>query len=155
MLFFQLFSHGTIGCIFSHVRPFYERAVSDLGPQRSMHTPIQVAHSSFIQGSHMTKNTASDHILQIIKFEKSNFYVVPSFILTRVKLGHFKACPSFVNYSFIQTFWLDCLISTAIVWTQILCPSFQQEKKERKDFMIQEILGTRVVLTMFHFLHNL
>jgi hypothetical protein len=38
------------GCIFSCVRPFYERAVSDLGPSRSM-----VAHSSFIEGLHTKK----------------------------------------------------------------------------------------------------
>ncbi len=47
------------GCIFSRVRPFYEWAVSDLGPKRSMHRPVKVAHSSFIEGLHMTKNTAS------------------------------------------------------------------------------------------------
>jgi hypothetical protein len=47
------------GCIFSHVRPFYEQAVSD--PDRSMHRSLWalVAHNSFIEGSHMTKNTAS------------------------------------------------------------------------------------------------
>jgi hypothetical protein len=41
------------------VRPFYERAVSDQYPQRSMHRTVYVAHSSFIEGSYMTKNTAS------------------------------------------------------------------------------------------------
>ncbi len=47
------------GSIFSHVRPFFERAVSDL--DRSMHISlwISVTPSSFIEGSHMTKNTAS------------------------------------------------------------------------------------------------
>jgi hypothetical protein len=47
------------GRIFSHVRPFYERAVSDLG--RPMHRSlwVYVAHSSFIEVSHTTKNTAS------------------------------------------------------------------------------------------------
>ncbi len=47
------------GRIFSCVRPFYERAVSDL--DRSMHRSlwVQVAHSSFIEGSLTTKNTAS------------------------------------------------------------------------------------------------
>ncbi len=49
----------TRGRIFSHVSPFYERAVSDLDPQRSMLRPGQVAHSSFIEGSHTTKNMAS------------------------------------------------------------------------------------------------
>ncbi len=47
------------GHIFSHVRPFCERAVSDLGPQRSLNRPVQVAHSSFTEGSHTAKNTAS------------------------------------------------------------------------------------------------
>jgi hypothetical protein len=47
------------GRIFSHVWPFYEWAVSDL--DRSMHRSlwVYVAHSSLIEGSHMTKNTAS------------------------------------------------------------------------------------------------
>jgi hypothetical protein len=47
------------GRIFSHVRPFYEWAVSDL--DRYMHRSlwVLVTHSSFIERSHMTKNTAS------------------------------------------------------------------------------------------------
>jgi hypothetical protein len=47
------------GRIFSRVRPFYEQAVSDL--EWSMHRSlwVQVTHSSFIEGSHTTKNTAS------------------------------------------------------------------------------------------------
>jgi hypothetical protein len=50
----------TRGRDFSHVRPFYEQAVSNL--DRSMHKSLWVldAHSSFIEGSHMTKNMASD-----------------------------------------------------------------------------------------------
>jgi hypothetical protein len=42
------------------VRPFYEQAVSDL--DRSMHISlwVKVAHNSFIEGSHMTKNMASE-----------------------------------------------------------------------------------------------
>jgi len=45
----------TRGRILSRVRPFYERAVSDL--DRSMHRSlwVYVAHSSFIEGSHTTK----------------------------------------------------------------------------------------------------
>jgi hypothetical protein len=41
------------------VRPFYERAMSDLN--RSIHRSfgVQAANSSFIEGSHMTKNMAS------------------------------------------------------------------------------------------------
>jgi hypothetical protein len=48
------------GHIFSHVRPFYEQAVSNL--DKSMHRSlwVWVTHSSFIEGSHMTKNTATD-----------------------------------------------------------------------------------------------
>ena len=48
------------GQIFSHVRPFYERAVSNL--DRSMHRSlwVYVAHSLFIEGLHMTKNMASE-----------------------------------------------------------------------------------------------
>jgi hypothetical protein len=46
-------------CIFSHEQPFYERAVSDLDPWRYMHRPVKVAHSSVIEWSHTTKNTAS------------------------------------------------------------------------------------------------
>jgi hypothetical protein len=49
----------TRGHIFSRVWPFYEWAVSNL--DRSMHRSlwVLVAHSLFIEGSHMTKNTAS------------------------------------------------------------------------------------------------
>jgi hypothetical protein len=47
------------GRIFSCVWPFYERAVSDLDPKRSIHRPVQVAHRLFIEGSHTTKNMAS------------------------------------------------------------------------------------------------
>ncbi len=64
------------GRIFSHVRPLYEWAVSDL--DRSMHRSlwVLVAHSSFIEGCHMTKNTASGlygsvrvcHIFKFVKF---------------------------------------------------------------------------------------
>ncbi len=47
------------GYIFSRVRPFYERAVSDL--DKSMHRYLWawVTHGSFIEGLHMTKNTAT------------------------------------------------------------------------------------------------
>jgi hypothetical protein len=46
-------------CIFHREWPFYERAVSDL--ERYMHRSlwVKVAQSSFIEGSHTTKNTAS------------------------------------------------------------------------------------------------
>jgi hypothetical protein len=64
-LFYQNFSdfYLTIslsrGSIFSHVRPFYVQAVSDL--DRSMHRSlwVYVAHNSFIEGSHRIKNMAS------------------------------------------------------------------------------------------------
>ncbi len=47
--------------IFSCVRPSYEQAVSDL--DRSMHISlwVWVARSSFIEGSHTTKDMASGH----------------------------------------------------------------------------------------------
>ncbi len=45
------------GRIFSGVRPFYEQVVSDLGRSRHRSLWVQVTHSSFIEGSHMTKNT--------------------------------------------------------------------------------------------------
>ncbi len=50
------------GRIFSCVRPFYEQAVSNI--DRSFHRSLWVseAHRSFIEGSHMTKNTASENI---------------------------------------------------------------------------------------------
>ncbi len=46
------------GHIFSHVQPFYEQGVSNL--DRSMHISlwVKVTHSSFIEGSHMTKYSA-------------------------------------------------------------------------------------------------
>ncbi len=57
----QVAKKSTRGHIFSHVRPFYEQAVSYLG--RSIHRSlwVQVAHSSFIEGLLMTKNTALVH----------------------------------------------------------------------------------------------
>ncbi len=48
--------------VFSRVRSFYEQAVSNLDPYRSIHRPVQVTHSWFIEGSHTTKNTASENI---------------------------------------------------------------------------------------------
>jgi hypothetical protein len=33
----------------------------DIDPWRSMHKPVLVAHSSFIEGSHMTKNKATGY----------------------------------------------------------------------------------------------
>ncbi len=62
-------NNSSRGHIFSCVRPFCERAVSDLDPQRYIHRPVQVAHSSFIGGSHTTKNTDSDHLA----LEKKSF----------------------------------------------------------------------------------
>ncbi len=53
------------------MQPFCEWAVSDLDPQRSMHRPIKVAHSSFVEESHMTKNTASDYIFSNEKINVS------------------------------------------------------------------------------------
>jgi hypothetical protein len=52
---------GIRGCIFSCVQPFYGRVVSNL--DRSVHRSlwVLVAHSSFIEGSLTTKNTASGH----------------------------------------------------------------------------------------------
>jgi hypothetical protein len=48
--------------IYSCARPFYERAVSNR--DRSTHRSlwVYVTYSSFIEGSHMTKNVASDLI---------------------------------------------------------------------------------------------
>ncbi len=59
IFFWKTNSEFSWGRIFSRVRPAYERAVSDL--DRSMHISlwVWVAHSLFIEGSHMTKNTAS------------------------------------------------------------------------------------------------
>jgi hypothetical protein len=52
----------TRGRIFSSAQPFYEWTVSDL--DRSMHRSLWVlfSHSSFIEGLHTTKNTASVHL---------------------------------------------------------------------------------------------
>ncbi len=55
----------TRGRIFSRVRPFYERVMSNLDMSTHISLWVLVAHSSFIEGAHMTKNTASG-------FEPSN-----------------------------------------------------------------------------------
>ncbi len=59
---FKLF----INRILSHVRPFYEQAVSGL--DRLMHRSlwVLVAHNSFMEGSHTTKNTVSDHLCTLV-----------------------------------------------------------------------------------------
>jgi hypothetical protein len=51
--------HLSKSCIFSHVQPFYERAVSNWNRSMNKSLWASVAHSSFMEGSHMTKNTAS------------------------------------------------------------------------------------------------
>jgi hypothetical protein len=47
------------GHIFSYVQPFCKRAVSDLDRSMNRSIWVYVGHNSFIEGSHMTKNTAS------------------------------------------------------------------------------------------------
>ncbi len=44
------------GHIFSHVRPFYEWAVSNLDRSMRRSLWVLITHSSFIEGSHTTKN---------------------------------------------------------------------------------------------------
>ncbi len=62
----------TRGHIFSNVRPFSERAVSD--PDRPMHRSlwVLVAHSLVIEGSHMTKSWLAN--IYLLKFP---FYSLP------------------------------------------------------------------------------
>ncbi len=47
---------------FSRVRPFYEWAMSKLDRYMHRYLWVEVAHSSFIEGSHTTKNTAFGHL---------------------------------------------------------------------------------------------
>ncbi len=49
---------GPRGHIFSRVWPSYEQAVSDLDRSMNISLWVQVAHNSFTEGSHTTKNTA-------------------------------------------------------------------------------------------------
>ncbi len=59
--FISLFSeteNAARGRIFSHVRPFYERAVSDLDRAMNRSLWVLVTHSSFIEGLLTTKNAA-------------------------------------------------------------------------------------------------
>ncbi len=76
-------SHLIRGRIFSHVRPLYERAVSDLDPLRSLHRPAQAAHNLFIEGSYMTKNTATGHLalvqLSPEKIGNKNIFLIQFF----------------------------------------------------------------------------
>ncbi len=48
--------------------------MSDLDPLRSMHRPVKVAHSLFIEGSHTTKNTASGVV--IVTYDCQNIFIV-------------------------------------------------------------------------------
>jgi hypothetical protein len=41
-----------------------------------MHRPVKVAHSSFIEGSHMTKNTASAYMPRTTLTKKRNFNMI-------------------------------------------------------------------------------
>jgi hypothetical protein len=74
------------GRIFSHVRPFYEQAVSDLDPQRSMHRPALVAHSSCIERSHMTKNTTRGKLAKL-NYLQTTFYFNIEVFLKMVSSG--------------------------------------------------------------------
>ncbi len=53
-------NRGRIFSLFSHVRPFYEQAVSNLDRSMYISLWVKAAHISFIEGSHATKNMASD-----------------------------------------------------------------------------------------------
>ncbi len=53
------YPQSTRGRIFSCVQPFYEQAVSDLDSSVHRVLWVQVAHSLFIEGSHMIKNMVS------------------------------------------------------------------------------------------------
>jgi hypothetical protein len=67
------------------VRPFHEQAVSNLDPQRSMHRPVWVTHSSFTVGSHTTENTASGYdVDQLCIFAPTKRYLPSS--LKRLRL---------------------------------------------------------------------
>ncbi len=57
VVIFPVFNYriGSSDSIFSHVRPFYERALSNVDRSIQISLWVSVAHSSFIEGSHMTK----------------------------------------------------------------------------------------------------
>jgi hypothetical protein len=84
------------GRIFSLVRTFYEWAVSDL--DKSMHIPqwVKVAHSSFIEASHTTKNTASARGKCTTRCSKNKFQskFAPLFFS---KLQHFRLMKTNIN----------------------------------------------------------
>jgi len=50
---------GSRAHIFSCVRPFYKRAMSDLDRSMNRSLWVKVAHNSFIEGLHTTKNMGS------------------------------------------------------------------------------------------------
>ncbi len=66
----------TLGRIFSHVRPFYEPAVSNLDKSMHISVWVQVTHSSFIEGSHMTKNMAFWVFLQLGQSERKKCFLM-------------------------------------------------------------------------------
>ncbi len=97
-----IFDNGTSARIFSCVRPVYEWAVSDL--DRPMHWSLWalVAHSSYTEGSHTTKNTASEFI-GWVKCQ------IGYCCYKRVWIPHsliFKSCisPKFAKFACKQTF---------------------------------------------------
>jgi hypothetical protein len=63
--------------IFNHVRPFYEWVVSDLDRSTHRSVWVYVTHSLFIEGSHTTKNTASEFLTTFLQMPcklLKNFY---------------------------------------------------------------------------------
>ncbi len=68
------------GCIFNCVRPSYKWAMSDLDRSMYISLWVYVAHSLFIEGSHTSKNIASEHFCQ-------NWEAIESATKIKVKIG--------------------------------------------------------------------
>jgi hypothetical protein len=71
-----------------------------------MHRPVYVAHSSFIEGSHSTKNTVSEHLSTQMNFENKLILLL---LITGRYFQSFmikKALNSIFPFSFV--FFLNC-----------------------------------------------
>ncbi len=133
----------TRGSIFSCVWPFYEWAVSNL--DRSMHTSlwVLVAHSSFIEVFHMTKNTASGFLNRMewdwtgTRFKKNHpIEMVRTWIAPKINLTH--AIFSHLHLKVLKypTYWskntfvipaVSRFAAVPVVFLLFSCPLSQQQ----------------------------
>jgi hypothetical protein len=99
------------GRIFSREGPSYERAVSDLDRSMNISLWVSMGHSSFTEGLHTIKNTASEHSSESIWQTPNSTH---SNITKRISARRLFEQP--VSFLFLDT----CSCLCFIVWPHIL-----------------------------------